>query len=81
MVGMKKFDIKVGVRYAGFCYDGPHEGQWRESETSVMMMYSQDPLWFRQWNLDKLPEVHLEMHRMYYRWSDPLRAWVCLNMK
>jgi hypothetical protein len=76
----RMYDVDVGSKYAGFCYDGPHEGQWHESETSMLARYSTDPLWWRNCWTQTDPLV-TNVHQMFYRWSDPLRAWVCLNMR
>jgi hypothetical protein len=74
------FSVDIGIHYAGFCYDGPREGEWHDSETSMLYLHSQDPLWFHKRLSDHEPPV-TALHQIYYRWSDPLKKWVCLNMK
>jgi hypothetical protein len=73
----KKFDVTPGLTYGGFCYDGPWEGQWRRSDYHVIECHHLNRTGYA-YGLDP---VAGHIHIIYYRWSDPLRAWVALNMR
>ena len=73
----KKFDVTRGVSYGGFCYDGPLEGKWRR-EISPMFTCRHFQRTGYAYSLDS---VAGDIHDIYYRWSDPLKAWVVLNMR
>ena len=70
-----------GHTYAGFCYDGPLEGQWRSEMSPMFMTVAEEPMWRQPIQFYNPDPVSVKMHQIYYRWSNPLRAWVALNMR
>jgi hypothetical protein len=75
--GSHKFVANSGVIYAGICYDGPLEGQWRSEEASMFRCHVTQPTYL---SFSLHPTV-ANINEIYYRWSDPLKAWVALNMR
>jgi hypothetical protein len=75
--GSHKFMVNRGVIYAGICYDGPLEGQWRSMEDPVFVCRHLQRTGYAY----SLKPVAGDIYEIYYRWSDPLKAWVALNMR
>jgi hypothetical protein len=75
--GSHKFVVNPGVIYAGICYDGPLEGQWRSEEEPMFRCHHLRRTGYAY----SLDPVVADVYVIYYRWSDPLKAWVALNMR
>lgn len=74
---MRQFEVKRYQLYAGFAYDGPAEGKWIASKYPEHRYPAQSPTAYdTTWNRATSMVTMIE-----YRWSEPLRAWVALNMR
>lgn len=74
---MRQFEVKRYQYYAGFAYDGPAEGQWITSKYPDHRHPVQSPTAY----YTALSSATSIITYIEYRWSDPLRAWVALNMR
>ena len=68
--------------YSGLCFDGPLEGQWKTNNSSMFRSPIIRPAEiYRGRDFCISDNLSATVNFAYYRWSDPLKAWVCLNMR
>ena len=64
------------MNFAGRVYDGPWEGRSYESERPYFEINMVGDLPVGHFSRGFAPPVSVEVKRGFYRWSQPLRAWV-----
>ena len=66
------------VKFSGRVYDGPLEGEVRESDRPWFEVPLPIPNPVFSYGLDNLIPASIRIEMGFYRWSHPIRAWVFL---